>query len=481
MKKPILFIIIIGLVLRLLTTWGKDFWFDEAISWAIARQPLPQLLLAAAADNHPPFYYLVLHFWLKLGASPLFLRLPSLAFGLISIYLTYLVGKKLFRQRTAIFASALFALSPLTVYYSAETRMYGLWIMLILLNFCQFLNLLRKPKFFSYLLFTIYYLLSLSTHYFTILFILALDFYLWLWRKRYRPILVNLFKLEILGGLLLLPWLGFSSGFAHPPFWTFSPLIGIPTVLTSFVLGGLGETSLKIYLLSSTTPLIFRLFFALTILSFLLVAGRGFLTRQNPAKKQLLLVILFLPLFLVSLIHFFFPLFTPRSFTAFAFPFYFLVALGAAKMRFQILLLLLLVTATVSQQLFPSFKPQNLQLASSYLRENSRPADALVHTSILTYYSFRYYLPQWPGQILVLPSELSPVTTKIIGGSPQPLALVAQKSKPFWLIADRRGSRSEDLEAIRISLKNYRLTSAATFGPLELFLYLPFLSTPGVE
>src|SRR5690349_8367707 len=87
----------LGLVLRLVGLGARPFWFDEAISAVYARQDFETLLRLNAGDNHPPGYYLGLKLWIGLlGTDDAILRLFSVGPGVISIWLAWWIGRKLF-------------------------------------------------------------------------------------------------------------------------------------------------------------------------------------------------------------------------------------------------------------------------------------------------------------------------------------------------------------------------------------------------
>jgi 4-amino-4-deoxy-L-arabinose transferase-like glycosyltransferase len=92
-------------------------------------------------DFHPPIYYLILKFWTSVfGFSEISLRIPSVIFGILTIYVVYLIGKKLINKKVGLIASALLATSGLHVYYSQEARMYALVTLLISYLVYLFLN-----------------------------------------------------------------------------------------------------------------------------------------------------------------------------------------------------------------------------------------------------------------------------------------------------------------------------------------------------
>lgn len=136
-KPLLLLILIIGLSLRLISL-NQSLWLDEAINVRAATQFGPLYLITnyALGDFHPPFYHIVLHYWIKLfGQRELWVRLPSVIFGLITIVYTYYLSLKLFSQQKfniwgreiewANVPALLLATSGLHIYYSQEARMYS--------------------------------------------------------------------------------------------------------------------------------------------------------------------------------------------------------------------------------------------------------------------------------------------------------------------------------------------------------------------
>ncbi|MGB9301511.1 MAG: glycosyltransferase family 39 protein, partial [Anaerolineae bacterium] len=91
----------------------------------------------AAHDIHPPLYYYLLHFWVRLwGDSEIALRSLSALAGTMLVCATFMLGRELFHRRVAYIAALLAAISPFQVYYSQEARMYilvALWSALAVL------------------------------------------------------------------------------------------------------------------------------------------------------------------------------------------------------------------------------------------------------------------------------------------------------------------------------------------------------------
>ncbi len=91
------------------------------------------------------------------GYSEIALRMPSIIFSLITIYIVYLIVKKL-KPAMALWASALVAFNPLLIYYAQEARMYAMAVMFITLAiYAKMRNKKRELYLWSFLAFCTYY------------------------------------------------------------------------------------------------------------------------------------------------------------------------------------------------------------------------------------------------------------------------------------------------------------------------------------
>lgn len=127
-------ILFFGLILRLILL-GQSFWLDEAISAITASKPFPYQIFGITGDFQPPLYYVILHLWMKSGlTAEWFLRIPSVGFGLLSVYFLYALVRQLLGKNTALKAAMLLAGSQFQIYYSQELRMYSLLCLLSILS-----------------------------------------------------------------------------------------------------------------------------------------------------------------------------------------------------------------------------------------------------------------------------------------------------------------------------------------------------------
>lgn len=127
-------VLLLGAGVRLLGLGNENLWGDEAFSVMTALGPIRTLLSSlASGEPHPPLYPALLAIWLRaFGHSEFVARLPSAILGIASIAVTAAIARRFAsdddpagRDRTALIAALLVALSPFQVWYSQEARMYA--------------------------------------------------------------------------------------------------------------------------------------------------------------------------------------------------------------------------------------------------------------------------------------------------------------------------------------------------------------------
>lgn len=130
-------LVLLGLELRVAVA-NVPLWYDEGHSVLVAIKDFPfgiNEFLFTKDFQHTPFYFYFLHFWLKIfGGSEILMRMSSAIFGLATIPLTYIVGKKLYDKNVGIIAAVLTTVSPLLIYYSIEIRMYSMVVFFAVLS-----------------------------------------------------------------------------------------------------------------------------------------------------------------------------------------------------------------------------------------------------------------------------------------------------------------------------------------------------------
>lgn len=138
-------ILFLGTILRLISL-NQSLWLDEATTSNVASHFSFKEILTVFSPNdfHPPLYYMMMKIWVNIfGNSEISLRIPSIIFGVATIYIVYKISKN-------YLAPLLLATSGLAIYYSQEARMYSLTAFLVTLVFYLFIS--KKWVWFSIIL-----------------------------------------------------------------------------------------------------------------------------------------------------------------------------------------------------------------------------------------------------------------------------------------------------------------------------------------
>jgi mannosyltransferase len=402
----ILLIVLLAFGLRLCAIDRQDIWGDEAFSIWLSSQPLPNVV-AGGADTHPPLYPFLLYLWLRLaGSSPLVVRLLSAFIGTLTIAVVYVLGRRVFGRLAGGLASLLAAISPALIYYSQETRMYGLVTLLAAASVYWAVRTLPEGHHakdrswpsrsdVAYLLVT---LAAAYTHYYAFFVILAENvviIFALLRGRRWRDLLHWLVGQGIVA-LAYIPWIivqsGFLGGKASARFEEWDLGTALRIAGETWGLFGTG-------LAAPPTPIwVVGFLFLLAIL-----AGLWGLVRRRQPASWMIAAYLLLPLILAWVVNPIMPFFYARYLLLIAPAFYLLAAwgmvtmkrlwqpLGAAGVAF-----LLLGSAYGLYGYYTddtNVKGRYGQMMA-YIEANAQPGDALILANQLQRPIFAYYQPE---------------------------------------------------------------------------------------
>lgn len=162
------FIIAANLIVRFIGLPQESLYGDEAFSVFFAQQPIENLYERLIYDRNPPFYFFLLHFWIKLfGYNSIFLKGLSVLFSIGTAFFLIKLSTKYLNRLTAILVSILFLFSNIWLLVSHELRAFSLVGFLTVLSFYYYLNILKQSRISSAIGLTITNLLLLFSHYLT--------------------------------------------------------------------------------------------------------------------------------------------------------------------------------------------------------------------------------------------------------------------------------------------------------------------------
>ncbi|HEY3317555.1 MAG TPA: glycosyltransferase family 39 protein [Coriobacteriia bacterium] len=147
-------LVVLGAILRFADLGRQSMWYDELFTMLVTTKSLPGLMRIAIEDTTPPFYYILQHFLIRaFGISEVTMRfLPALA-GVITIWVVYLLGKRLFSPKVGFWAAGLMTVGALPLRYSQEARAYSFMMLFAALSLLALASLAEKPGVFRAALF----------------------------------------------------------------------------------------------------------------------------------------------------------------------------------------------------------------------------------------------------------------------------------------------------------------------------------------
>lgn len=166
--------------------------------------------LITSDPQHPPLYYVMVRLWVQIfGDSPTGIRSLSAVISLLMFPCVYWLCLELFESHLVGWvAIALFAVSPLQLYFAQEARQYGLWMVEILLSSIALLRSIRLGNLRNWIGYSLALTLGLYTHLFTILVAIAHGIYILIQQQfRFTKVLGIYLIASFVAFLVFSPWL----------------------------------------------------------------------------------------------------------------------------------------------------------------------------------------------------------------------------------------------------------------------------------
>lgn len=394
-------LIVISLFIRLIAL-NQSFWLDEAINVNNAASlSLKSLIFEySLGDFHPPLYHVILKIWiLAFGSSEISVRLPSVILGVATVLITYLMGKKLFDNKTAHIVATLISTSPLHIYYSQEARMYMLAAFLATCSVYFFISILKRDRLFYWIGFIAATTLMLYSDYLPYFLIPTYAIFLFINRKRFPTSTLKTFiPAFVLILVFIAPWffvfskqvnVGLAAASASP---AWARVVGEPSVKNlalTFVKFTIGR-------ISHDNNLIYALLFlpvALTVIVLFI-----FSLLRTSILRSFLYFWLIIPISFAYLLAFAVPIYAYFRFV-FALPaFYLILSLGINSINWtnstrSLLILMLIVNLTSVSIYFlnPKFQREDWKNATQFIQENASNETLVLFESNFPTAPFEYY------------------------------------------------------------------------------------------
>ncbi len=194
-----------GVILR----WSPRgaLWLDEAQSVSFAQLPLRAIPAALRHDGAPPAYYLLLHAWITVfGDSDTSVRALSALLSTVTLVLVALWARRRWGIGPALVVAGLLAVNPFAIRYGAETRMYALVMLEVVVGVIAVEWAWWRPTLPRLVVLAALSALLLYTHYWAIYLVIATAGGLLLAARRVGGPARRLAAAVLAGFLLWIPW-----------------------------------------------------------------------------------------------------------------------------------------------------------------------------------------------------------------------------------------------------------------------------------
>jgi len=140
----------LGAFLRIYNFWLPNLWLDEYGTWWVVSGSTWADVAERAIkiQGQSPFYYLIVKLFTGMfGEGSFQLRMPSVIFGILTLFVAFRLALQIFHDQNVALASvAVFSVTEQLIWFSQNARPYALALFLTLLSFLFFLHFLQSRR-----------------------------------------------------------------------------------------------------------------------------------------------------------------------------------------------------------------------------------------------------------------------------------------------------------------------------------------------
>ncbi|MDR1777648.1 MAG: glycosyltransferase family 39 protein [Desulfovibrio sp.] len=176
-----------ALALRLVFAGRHSAWADELYSAVIASNPALPFGNAWDDPGDPPLYFMLLRLWFQLfGWDEATGRALGVVLGCCGVAAGHFFVRALCGRKAGLLCAFLLTISTAHIGYSAEIRGYALQMLLVPLAARNFFLFLEKGRRKDLLLYALFGVLAVNTHYYCVLFVASNFAYYFVHARRER-------------------------------------------------------------------------------------------------------------------------------------------------------------------------------------------------------------------------------------------------------------------------------------------------------
>ena len=203
------FLFIAGIFLLFLGITSEGIWYDESYTAAVINHSIINIIKFTANDNHPPLYYILLKIFSLIFGNSLFALRAFSALAIISLAgLGAEPIRKSFGNKAGMIFSFLVFFLPINHSMAHDIRMYTWTCFFVTATAVFAYNSILGNNKIDWFLFGLFSLAAAYSHYYGLLAITGLYFFVFLWVIiKDRGKILNFLKIVLLFMFLYFPWI----------------------------------------------------------------------------------------------------------------------------------------------------------------------------------------------------------------------------------------------------------------------------------
>lgn len=437
--KLVILILVVGFFIGIYHIGKEDIWKDEAYNLHIAqKENIPDIINASLASvTHPPFGYIILHYWIKIsGTSEMEIRLLSTFCGVLSILLVFLICKELGSEKVGLFASILMAFSKIQVIFSQDAKHYMLFAMFSLASTLFLIRYIKvkEPKYL--IIYLLFILCSMYTHFLTIILLVIHNLIVMVFLKNRK----HWFYAQSVMAILLIPWLLSLYKLILFEMKAFPALMldrGLPLIIANKIF---------VFLI---TPIIMMATFA--IVAIMLKKNVKILNVIDSClRNNQVFLIFFIVLTLGIYLDISYNVTEPRNLIKYSFfllPYFYIVegylinSIKYKKISLILISIIIIVSSFCIYNFYETDTKDRMSQIAEFVEQNQNPDDLIIYSGDLTGLAFKYYYRGYSELIDGLSGEefsedfaTKNPTGAILVGSEDKIRQKIEGKKGVWVI-----------------------------------------------
>lgn len=199
----------IAVFIYLMLAFNNKIWLDEGYTLSMIRHNMKEIWSITSNDVHPPLYYWGLRLWsLIFGFTIISAKVFSIIPFLLLLIMSNTLIKKEFGIKTSLIFNLLCSSCSFWLEYSIQIRMYSWAIFFCTVSGLYAYKVYKENSIKSWSFLLIYSLLSMYTHFYSLLTVFVIFFVLLiLILLKNRSLLKNMIITSSLISILFIPWL----------------------------------------------------------------------------------------------------------------------------------------------------------------------------------------------------------------------------------------------------------------------------------